>query len=63
MICTFCGTDTQTSFLFCSACGGKLSRHLLGKLRFANLSQLNLAVFADKDDTIDICFDLLIPTR
>ena len=62
MICTFCA-DTETSFHFCVKCGNELSGHLLGKLRFQNLRQLSVAVFADKDDTIDVCFDLLNPTR
>ena len=63
MICAFCGADTETSFHFCVKCGNKLSGYLLGKLRFQNLRQLSIAVFADKDDTIDVCFDLLNPTR
>lgn len=61
MICTFCGHETENSFYFCAECGNKLSGHLLGNLRFQNLRQLNTAVFADKDDTIDVCFDLLNP--
>ena len=61
MICTFCGHETETSFHFCVDCGNKLSGHLTGKIRFHNLRQLNAAVFADKDDTIDLCFDLLNP--
>ena len=57
--CTFCGADSR--LYFCPDCGNKLSRYLGGKLRFQNLRELNMAVFADKDDTVDICFDLLNP--
>lgn len=61
MICTFCGADHQHSFQFCPDCGQKLGRFLCGKLRFRNLRELNAAVFADRDDTVDQCFDLLNP--
>lgn len=63
MICTFCGIEHDHAFYFCPQCGQTLSRHLLGQLRFSSLRQLNTAVFADKDDTVDLCFDLLNPQR